>query len=268
MFKCEYCGKEFEKSSQLGGHIIWCKKNPNRSGKTNFNNLSKNINGIRPQDIIRDDLFCQYCGKQCKNLNSLRQHEIRCNKNPNAYINYKSNTIGGGFKEYNNRIKNGEINVWNKGLNAHTSESVAKQSKALIEYYKDHDVYNKDTKMSFEEKLKRRIGAINYIKSTKAECKPRYNKNSIIYINELNKKMSWNLQHAENGGEIQIDGYFLDGYDKENNIAFEYNERSHYKDPFNNILKKKDIERNNYIKDKLKCKFYIYNEFTDCLYEY
>lgn len=28
------------------------------------------------------DLFCQYCKKQCKNFNSLRQHEIRCSKNP------------------------------------------------------------------------------------------------------------------------------------------------------------------------------------------
>ncbi len=27
--------------------------------------------------------ICQYCGKVCKNLNSLRQHEVRCNSNPN-----------------------------------------------------------------------------------------------------------------------------------------------------------------------------------------
>ena len=25
---------------------------------------------------------CKYCGKECKNLNSLRQHEIRCKENP------------------------------------------------------------------------------------------------------------------------------------------------------------------------------------------
>lgn len=28
-------------------------------------------------------LYCKYCGKECKNLNSLRQHEIRCKENPN-----------------------------------------------------------------------------------------------------------------------------------------------------------------------------------------
>lgn len=26
---------------------------------------------------------CKYCSKECKNLNSLRQHEIRCKQNPN-----------------------------------------------------------------------------------------------------------------------------------------------------------------------------------------
>ena len=26
---------------------------------------------------------CKFCGKECKNKNSLKQHEIRCNKNPN-----------------------------------------------------------------------------------------------------------------------------------------------------------------------------------------
>ena len=31
----------------------------------------------------RDDLFCKYCGKPCKNINSLKQHEIRCKSNPN-----------------------------------------------------------------------------------------------------------------------------------------------------------------------------------------
>lgn len=25
---------------------------------------------------------CQYCGKECKNKNSLRQHEVRCKQNP------------------------------------------------------------------------------------------------------------------------------------------------------------------------------------------
>ena len=30
-----------------------------------------------------EEYICQYCGRKCKNLNSLRQHEIRCKENPN-----------------------------------------------------------------------------------------------------------------------------------------------------------------------------------------
>lgn len=31
-------------------------------------------------------LYCKYCGKQCKSLNALKQHEIRCKQNPNKII--------------------------------------------------------------------------------------------------------------------------------------------------------------------------------------
>ena len=41
---------------------------------------------------IRDDLFCAFCGKQCKSLNSLNQHSTRCSQNPNR----KDNAISHG----------------------------------------------------------------------------------------------------------------------------------------------------------------------------
>lgn len=35
------------------------------------------------------NLFCRYCGKQCKSLNSLTNHERLCPKNPDrVYISY------------------------------------------------------------------------------------------------------------------------------------------------------------------------------------
>jgi len=46
---------------------------------------------------------CKYCEKECKNLNSLKQHEIRCKLNENKII-IKSN-----FIIYNKKIKSGEI---------------------------------------------------------------------------------------------------------------------------------------------------------------
>lgn len=127
MYKCKYCGKEFEKKQQLAGHVIWCKENPNKTGKSNFNNIQ------RKQDIIQDNLFCKYCGKQCKNKNSLVQHEIRCKENPDRLIN-KGNYSG--FYGYNKRIKDSEITVWNKGLTKETHPSIKKQGETYTERVK------------------------------------------------------------------------------------------------------------------------------------
>ena len=80
-------------------------------------------------------------------------------------------------------------------------------------------------------------------------------------------KKGWSLQHAENRGEICVGGYFLDGYDKDLNIVFEYDEPKHYKDIQNNILKDKDIQRQQNIIEKLHCEFWRYNEAIDLLYK-
>lgn len=64
--------------------------------------------------------YCQYCGKECKNINSLKQHECRCKENPNRR-NY--NTLGSYVTE--NR----------KGKNRFNCLDIAKQSASLKEKY-------------------------------------------------------------------------------------------------------------------------------------
>lgn len=45
------------------------------------------------------------------------------------------------------------------------------------------------------------------------------------------KDSNFFIQHAENFGEFYIKelGYYVDGYDKENNIVYEWDEKWHYK---------------------------------------
>lgn len=66
-------------------------------------------------------LLCQYCQKQCKNENSLRNHERLCKENPNRQSHPRGNLGKSG---------------WNKGLTADTDirvfanrESLRKQRK-------------------------------------------------------------------------------------------------------------------------------------------
>ncbi len=61
-------------------------------------------------------LNCKFCNKECKNNNSLTQHQLRCDKNENR-IKVKSN-----FINYNNKLKSGELvkintNHYTKAIN-------------------------------------------------------------------------------------------------------------------------------------------------------
>jgi hypothetical protein len=83
---------------------------------------------------------CQYCEKECKNKNSLAQHEIRCKFNSNK-IEVKSN-----FILYNEKVKSGEIKVeytnhFTKAeklglekpkMSVETKEKISKKSKGYI----------------------------------------------------------------------------------------------------------------------------------------
>ena len=96
----------------------------------------------------------------------------------------------------------------------------------------------------------------------------RYNKNACKFIDNLNITNHWNLQHAENGGELEVCGYYLDGYDKINKIIFEYDERKHYIAGTNN-LKQKDINRQNKILSLLgdSWTLYRYSENLNIFYK-
>lgn len=263
MYTCKYCGKQFEKQQGWSSHQCKCKLNPNRNKSMEHLQHARSCRKSLHDNIIYN---CKYCGKECKGKNSLVQHEIRCKENPNR-INTKGN--GYGFIQYNKLCRDGIIHHPHYGKTKYTCESLMKTAVTKQQKYKSGELQGSFSgkKHSNETKEKMRNSTIEYLKTMNNFTGPRYNVSSISFIDDLNKRYNWNLQHAENGGEFRVAGYFIDGYDKELNIAFEYDEPVHYIDVDNNILTDKDIERQSIIIETLGCEFYRYNEKLNLLYK-
>ena len=211
---------------------------------------------------IGDNLWKCECGREFTNYQSMNAHFSHCK--------FHHECLGTEMKLRPSEI-NKSMNWENKsdeeirqiyikcGLTKKANYKHDENGKAINNWYGKHH--------SEESKQKTRETTIKYIENLHGKCKPRYNINACKYIDKLNKENHWNLQHAENGGEKKIGGYYLDGYDEILNIVFEYDEPKHYKDVENNILTDKDIERQKFIISKLNCSFWRYNEKLNLLYE-
>ena len=71
---CPICGKEI-RNCNYKKHLLSHEKNPNY-----------HIKKQARQSVDHSGLECKYCGKLCKNKNSLAQHELYCKGNPNRKV--------------------------------------------------------------------------------------------------------------------------------------------------------------------------------------
>lgn len=84
--------------------------------------------GVKVTKNIKSESFiCQFCGRICKNHNSLINHERLCKQNPNAM--QPTGFIG---KSQKGRV------AWNKGLTKDTDARVARNVESLKAYYETH----------------------------------------------------------------------------------------------------------------------------------
>ena len=254
VLKCKYCGKEFENKCKLAGHVTTCKQNPN------YLNNSKNLEKGRillHKKKEKQIFHCKFCGKETHNKGACAVHENACKKNPNRKPHPN------GDRTY----AEGRV-AWNKGKTALTDERILKSCNTRKERLKKGYITINGRPHTEKTKSLLRKKMINYIRENgNGEFGQHYSIKGCEYIDKLNEENNWNLQHALNGGEVEVDGFFLDGYDKKLNIAFEYDEYKHYQDVYKNILKDKDIKRLEHIINCLNCRFFRYNEKLDLLYE-
>lgn len=210
---------------------------------------------------IGENLWECECGKQFNKSQSLNAHFSHCDYHHKCL----GTTRKGHYSELNHSMG------WENKSPEEIQNIRKKTGETIKEKYKSGEIISiwKGKNLPEDMKEKIRISTIKYIESLPNYngTKARYSHKACEYINKLNNEKHWNLQHAENGGEISICGYFVDGYDKDLNIVFEYDEGYHYQDKENNILKDKDIKRQQNIINKLNCEFWRYNEYLNLLYK-
>jgi hypothetical protein len=265
---CEYCGKEFEREISFNSKgkprpTRFCSESCKNKRSNEFvkNRYSRPVGSkMAPykshkshQNSVDNHWCCSVCGKEFRVrrdlLNHKREEGHQLNKDW-GHINPK------GF--YTCKFCGREVFTTKGGNTMH--------EKSCYENPNRVDGCWKGLKHSEDSKRKTRESTIEYLNTIGIKG-ARWNPKACDFIEYLNKRNSWNLQHALNGGERTVDGYFLDGYDEALNIVFEYDEKRHYANVKLNVLKEKDMLRQNNIIEKLNCEFWRYNEETDCLYK-
>jgi len=189
-------------------------------------------------------------GRVCKKCANKGENNPNFGKITTEEIKQKLSKSLSGDKN-RNRFLNGNV-PWNKG------EKISRKVRKKI------SLSIKGKKLSSETKLKLRLLAIDRIK--RQGVIRSFNLNACKFIEEFGKKSGYNFQHALNGGEIEVCGYFVDGYDKEKNVIFEYDEPHHYQ--IDGKLRRKDKIRQDILINEIKPNSFIrYDKRNNKLYD-
>lgn len=173
--------------------------------------------------------YCKYCGKECKNKNSLIQHEIRCKENPNKIDTSNS---------WNNKNKQ----VWNKGLTKETDERVNLLSKKISDSLKGKPQH----KQTSETREKISISRKKYLSNNPDKVPYLINHSSKIsypeeYFIDLFAAENINLKY-----HLQVSKYQLDFYNEDLKLDIEIDGEQHYIDK---RIFKSDRERDKFLEN-------------------
>lgn len=162
--------------------------------------------------------ICKYCGKECKNIKSLKSHERLCKSNPNRHES--------SFVEYNKT----KGDIWNKGLTKETNDSLRRASENLKKHWDKFGSPNKGKSMSDEQKKKISISRTKILKENPDKIPYMLNHSSKIsypeqYFIELFELENIDLQYHK-----QIGLYQLDFYNEDKKLYLEIDGEQHYQE--------------------------------------
>lgn len=247
----------------------WCRKCPTCNGEIEHKGYNNKASSKFYDKLKKECRSCCRKGERCYNFG---KHHSDERKKKIGLSNLGKTRTEEQKRKYS-EIQSGKKSFWYG--KKHSSETKQKMSKVHIgikfsrctkeklskkKIGKNNPMYGKNFTKKHREKL--RIAILKGIEKRGRTIS--YNSKACEFIDKLNKKNGWNLQHALNGGEVKIIGYSLDGYDKEKNIVFEYDEKHHRREK----KRKKDLIRQNNIINEIKpYKFIRYEEWNNRLYD-
>lgn len=159
-------------------------------------------------------LYCKYCGKECKNINSLKQHECRCKQNPNHIVT--------NFDIYSNIInyRNKGYKWMNNGI-----QSKCVKPESINDYLKNGWDFGMDNKLkeirsnSLKGKSTGRASTLEkeLLRKQKISNSMKGNKNWMFNKHHGNAKQGWyNGIHCDSTWELAFLVYY-----KEHNLYIE-----------------------------------------------
>lgn len=261
-WKCNYCNCIFDSSTKLRNHKKEEHSEECKNHIFKLNKSKRNPNGW----------VCTYCQQKFETKAKLYEHihikhanEYKVKANKIWECQYCHQIISSRAKLYEHYKECKEkAKLPHDSLGRIISDIARKHSsETLRKKYASGELIHKsqscspETRAKLAEKMLERKNIIN--------CQCNYNEKACKFIDELNIKNNWHLQHAMNGGEHKVGPYHVDGYDKVLNIVFEYDEKQSKHTQIKGILR--DKCRQAYIIEKLNCEFWRYSEKDNMLYK-
>ena len=207
------------------------------------------------------EYICKFCGKLCKNANSLRNHERLCKLNPEHQVS--------SWVKFNKEREH----AWNKGLTKETDERVKKQAetfssnikKGITKQY-DHSLIWTEERRKEQSERKKKLYAEHPEKHPNVKLAGNHGKMTypeqlaFDWLNEHSIKNEHNYHFVSEQFNRYVDFYLPDL-----NVFIEIDGEYWHKDKQKDIDKDADAAKYGIKTIRIKPKLNVLNQLEECL---